>query len=290
MIVFGVLLQEAFPNIPGQFYEHFSGAMLPGLVALLAGFGYRRFYRVTHLTAGLFFISLLVVTIGREEYAWAGLDWLGRITLTAFLLYTLSSFWIERKDDMDLRRRRSRFFLSGFTIAVLVLGVTLPPQHPTTTFSLIALWVVTLLSIQFANRPPKDVLIEDFDEKLEQFTHLFSKRGLYREDDLNLERIGDRLLLDNTKMRYLIHRGAGYRRLSDMLDEYRVAAAKAILSDIEQAQTPLPEVAIHVGYGSVEPLDAAFTRIVGVDPRLFRQARNRESDANRPLQLTNTDR
>lgn len=293
-LVFGFallgLFSETAPSSFPPFVLPLTTAMTPGVLAILAGFGYRRFFKVSGPFAGLFLVSL----VGAAAKDWPGVPdafWLvPKIAGLGFLLHAFSSYWAGRRDDMDLRRRRSRFLLTGLCGLALLTFLLSPLGGDGVIIALTLLAVLTLFSILYADRPPRDVSFPDYEDKYRQFRRLFGKRRLYREDDLTLERIGDRLLLDNTQMRYLIHRGTGYRRLSDMLDEYRIEAAQAILSDIEEAQTSLEDVAIAVGYGTRLPFEAAFERLTGERAAVFRAARLSELEANRPLHLTNSDR
>lgn len=269
-------------------------ASAPPFVAFVAGFGYRRHYRVVFAASlGLFLLiclRLLPLTAFYPVELAVAVDAAERLIIAGFLFYAATSYWNGRRDDTDRRRRLSRFFLAPTALIVTGVALLLPATSLALAGLLALLLATTLLALLNAKRPPRDLSFTDYQEKFERFTYYFEKRRIYREDDLTLERIGDRLLLDNNRVRFLIHKGLGYRRVSDLLDTYRVEAAKVMLSDIEEAQTSLGEISVSVGYGGQGAFVEAFTRMVGESPEDYRRHHINLADENRPLQLTNTDR
>lgn len=268
---------------------------VPGLIHILAGLGFRRYWhtaRGTFLVLALLIFSgvfvRLVPTTAEGLSFWSGMIFKGAMSLC--LLHTLSSLWSGRHDDMDISRLSMRYplaLLVAVTLAVtLVSSQTSAPLNGLMMFS----WLAMAASVYFIRIRNIDLVLDDPGDKLGELRELFDRRRIYREDDLTLERIGDRLLMDNKQVRQLIHRGLGFRRLGDLLDDYRIKAAQTILEDADQVETGLAEVAISVGYPSILPFEAAFERMVGESARDYRRRHLEKANANRPLQLTNSDR
>lgn len=270
-------------------------AALPGLLYILAGLGFRRSW---HTGPGSFVLLVVLVFTGSIFHLapapaqslsfWSGLTFKGATCLC--LLHALSSLWNGRHDDMDAARLAARYPLSvliTLTLTVtLVSGQTLDYPNVLLIFS----WLTMATTAYILRIRNVNLVLDDPGDKLGEMHALFDKRRIYREDDLTLERIGDRLLLDNRQVRALIHRGLGFRRLGDLLDDYRVKAAQTILEDADQVETGLTEVAISVGYPSAAPFEIAFKRLIGESAGNYRQRHLETVNANRPLQLTNSDR
>lgn len=267
----------------------------PGLLYILAGLGFRRHWHTRRgsflLLATLVFSGVFVhlVPSAAEGFSlWSGLAFKGAMSLC--LLHTLSSLWSGRHDDTDVSRLRVRYPLA--ILVAVTFAVTLVSSQTSKYLNILIIfsWLTMAASVYFIRIRNIGLALDDPKDKLGALRELFDRRRIYREDDLTLERIGDRLLMDNRQVRQLIHRGLGFRRLGDLLDDYRVKAAQTILEDADQAETGLAEVAISVGYPSVLPFEAAFERMIGESARDYRRRHLEKANANRPLQLTNSDR
>lgn len=270
-------------------------APLAGLLYILAGLGFRRAW---HTGSGSFALLFVLVLTGALLHLdpvtpdvfslWLGLTFKGASCIC--LLHALFSLWSGRRDDMDISRLTVRYPLT--VIVAITLTVTLISSAASNISGalLVQCWLLMAASIFIIRIRNNYMRHDDQMDKLENLRELFDRRRIYREDDLTLERIGDRLLLGNEAVRRLVHRGLGFRRLGDLLDRYRVKAAQVILEDADQVEMSLSEVAISVGYTSILPFEAAFGRLVGQSARDYRQRHLEEANANRPLQLTNSDR
>lgn len=270
-------------------------AAVPGLLYILAGLGFRRYW---HTGAGSFVLLAALIFSGAMVHLlpttaevlsfWFGLVFKGAISLC--LLHTLSSLWSGRHDDMDVSRLATRYPLA--ILVAVALAVTLVSSQTSGPLNVLLVfsWLTMAAAVYIIRIRNIGLAPEDPENKLDQLRDLFDRRRIYREDDLTLERIGDRLLLGNRQVRQLIHRGLGFRRLDDLLDDYRIKAAQTILEDADQVETSLAEVAISAGYPSALPLEAAFERLVGESAQTYRRRHLEKANANRPLQLTNSDR
>lgn len=267
---------------------------LPGLLYVLAGLGFRRSWHTNHTSFVLIALIILSGSVLRLMPTTAsglqqviGLSF--KVLTLMCLLHVLASLWSGRRDDMDSWRLRVRYPLAGLVAFCLATTLIVSQTSPWPAGLLILCWVLMASSVFTIRRRNAGLTLEE-GSRLEDLLDLFGRRRIYREDDLTLERIGDRLLLDNEAVRALIHRGLGFRRLGDLLDDYRIKAALIILEDVDQVETGLTDVALSVGYSSLLPFEAAFRRQVGETPQAYRQHHLEKANANRPLQLTNSDR
>lgn len=268
---------------------------MPALISILAGIGFRRAYHTRPVTffaiAGLMLSGLIFHTAPTSQVElslWSGQIY--KLFICGFLLHGVFSFWSGRHDDMDAQRLPRRYMLATFCTVTLLFTLLTSPYSNGAITLLLGLWIMTTYALHIVRTESTEPAFETYEEKLEELRSLLDRRHIYREDDLTLERIGDRLLLKNQAVRLLVHIGFGFRRLSDLLDHYRIADARIILEDVDQVEMKLDEIAISVGYRSLGPFEEAFRRLVGESAQGFRQRHLERANANRPLQLTNSDR
>ncbi|MEJ8858132.1 AraC family transcriptional regulator [Variovorax robiniae] len=95
---------------------------------------------------------------------------------------------------------------------------------------------------------------------------------LYREPDLTIGALAERLGLPEHKLRRLINQGLGHRNFSAFLNTWRLADARRWLSDPQQANTPILTIAMDAGFQSIGPFNRAFKADTGMTPTEFRRA------------------
>lgn len=108
---------------------------------------------------------------------------------------------------------------------------------------------------------------------------------VYREPDLTIGALAERMALPERKLRQLINQGLGYRNFSAFLNTYRLADAKRWLADREQAGTPILTVAMDAGFQSLGPFNRAFKADTGVTPGEFRRLSGSAPVTKSPMNL-----
>lgn len=101
-------------------------------------------------------------------------------------------------------------------------------------------------------------------------TALMEDEEFYREPGLTIGRLADRLGLPEHQLRRLINRRAGYRNFPDFLNRYRIAEAKARLSDPGRGSEPILSIALDCGYTTLTTFNRAFRALTGETPSRFR--------------------
>jgi len=96
--------------------------------------------------------------------------------------------------------------------------------------------------------------------------------GVYREPELTVAVLADKVGAPEHRLRRVINQGLGYRNFGAFLNERRIADAKAILADPNQARRQVLQVALDLGYGSVGPFNRAFKDATEQTPTAFRAA------------------
>jgi AraC-like DNA-binding protein len=95
--------------------------------------------------------------------------------------------------------------------------------------------------------------------------------GGYRAAGLTIAALADQMNTPEHRLRALINQQLGHRNFSAFLNTYRIAEAKAKLSDRDQVNLPILTIAMDLGYGSLAPFNRAFRAETGMAPSEFRR-------------------
>ncbi len=93
---------------------------------------------------------------------------------------------------------------------------------------------------------------------------------IWREEGLTIGKLASHLDTSEHRLRRSINQGLGYRNFTSFINERRIEAAKEILADRTQADTPILTIAYDLGYGSLGPFNRAFRQATGDSPTEFR--------------------
>jgi len=196
-----------------------------------------------------------------------------------------------REDLIDKRRGLRIFFIFGcaLAIAVAIFGENILQdmgigQHSLTLTAAVTLpiaialnvWVLRLhteilLFQPVASSPPLQPSIRPQDAA----THarlieiMEAERG-WAEPGLTIGGLAEKVGAPEHQLRALINRGLGHRNFASFLNSYRLAYAKSILSDPEQARLPVLTIAMDAGFGSLAPFNRAFKAAENITPTEFR--------------------
>lgn len=93
----------------------------------------------------------------------------------------------------------------------------------------------------------------------------------YRREGLTIGQLATMQGLPEYRLRRLINQGLGHRNFNAFLNRYRIADAKAALSDPGQAEVPILTIALDAGFNSLGPFNRAFKAETGVTPTEYRR-------------------
>lgn len=96
---------------------------------------------------------------------------------------------------------------------------------------------------------------------------------IYREQDLSIASLSQRLDIQEYRLRRLINGQLGHRNFSTFINGYRLAEAETALRDPGQADVPILTIALDAGFGSIGPFNRAFKAHTGLTPTEYRRAR-----------------
>jgi AraC-like DNA-binding protein len=213
--------------------------------------------------------------------------------LVSFLL-TLHAMWIawdERGDDLIERRR---MFRTGFVILVGVqtLGVIIAESYYGFTHTETGLMVLqsggTLVTVMLLGAvllstngellfdadaaPPPRPALSPAEQVLNGKLDAAMAAHVYREPNLSIGALAERLHVPEHRLRALINQRLGYRNFSAFLNAHRIADARAWLGDPAKVDLPVLTIAMDLGYGSLAPFNRAFRDATGQTPTDYRRA------------------
>jgi AraC-like DNA-binding protein len=108
---------------------------------------------------------------------------------------------------------------------------------------------------------------------LQRLEQLMKVECAYRDPDVSLKTLADRLGLPEYRLREVINRQLGYRNFPAFLNEHRLREVERRLADPSFDGRPILTLALEAGFGSIGPFNRAFRERNGMTPSAFRSAR-----------------
>ncbi|WP_194469802.1 AraC family transcriptional regulator [Bradyrhizobium sp. CCBAU 51753] len=120
---------------------------------------------------------------------------------------------------------------------------------------------------------------------VEALRRLIDHDKVYREPDLSVTSLAQKLDIPEYRLRRLINGQLGHRNFSAFVNGYRLAEAEAALRDPGQAEVPILTIALDAGFGSIGPFNRAFKAHTGLTPTEYRRARLGGAEGAEPLPI-----
>ncbi len=201
------------------------------------------------------------------------------------------------RDDLVEQRRRLRLFIAGagsvYTLAMvaarLSAGGMLDPTTATLDIAMLGgiIAVVSLRVLRFTHddllpapqpAPPAAApAVADTEPAPDEapwelaLQRLMTEQRAYRDEDLTVARLADRLGLPEYRLRRLINQRLGHRNFNAYVNTFRVADAQAALADPARREEPVLHIALESGFQSIGPFNRAFKATTGLTPTEFRR-------------------
>jgi AraC-like DNA-binding protein len=252
-------------------------------------------FRLGRWEIGIFVaISLLVLAADADVFGYRGSIWVvekaafyASIAVMAHLLWiALSSF----KDDLINVRRLVRiwfvlFVLASFGVLFSLDAVAASPVwrglvYDTTTIAIsvsILLWSSQLSPerLVFQPEPPplttQPVVQPQDDPCHARLLDIVERQRAYRDPELSVGGLAERLGQSEHKLRAHINRTLGYENFAEFLNHYRLADASAALADPAQAHKSIFVIAMDAGYNSISSFNRAFKAKYAETPTSYRR-------------------
>jgi AraC-like DNA-binding protein len=106
---------------------------------------------------------------------------------------------------------------------------------------------------------------------------------VYREPDLSIASLAQKLDIAEYRLRRLINEQLGHRNFSAFINGYRLAEAETALGDPAQSGVPILTIALDAGFGSIGPFNRAFKAHTGQTPTEYRRAHLGGADGALPI-------
>lgn len=194
----------------------------------------RRRLRGPVLLAGAAY-ALAVIAVQTGEIFVGSAAFLSPLAAIALMLIGLISMWAFGRVDPDL-----------FATTALTPAPTIEPPSVSTPIT------------------GADALVAA------ELDRLMRDERLYREESLTIAALALRLRVPEHRLRQLINQKLGHRNFNAFLNQWRLADAKAALSDPTQRDVPISTIALDAGFASLGPFNRAFKADTGFTPSDYR--------------------
>jgi len=257
-------------------------------------------------------LAVVLVAAGLMPVPGAAL--LQKVLAAGFVGVALWRLAVSSADDLIAARRSLRVWLLGYVGAhgLAVLGVELWLMNAAApawldAINLGAIGLAQAVTLAFTVRPHQQALDTLFgarspplveasptpvlpdrkaeDVWVERLELLMTTENAYRDPELSVERLADRLGLPEYKLRELINKRLGYRNFPAFVNEYRLREVAQKLRDPAFDSRPILSLALDAGFGSIGPFNRAFRERYDVTPSKFRAGGRPAVSTNQPSPL-----
>ena len=195
----------------------------------------------------------------------------------------------ERTDDLVEPRRRARLWIPvALATAAVVSILSEEVRDPTTAsiirnglatlpIGLVLLWWLARLDptrLRFERVTRGGAIGPQIDPRdgalYGALRDLMEKTQAYREPELTIDALAERLSSPAHRLRSLINGGLGFRNFAAFINGYRLAHAKAALADSQRARETILSIAFEAGFASLQTFNRVFRDAEGVTPTAYR--------------------
>ena len=208
------------------------------------------------------------------------------ITLFGHLLYVILT---SGAGDLVEERRQFRTWFLLVLVAVVIITTmleitgqdrNLPPwAFAAQAASILSLamcflvWAVRPITAVWAAKPDRwagQSTRLRADDILADRAKAAMEAGLWQEEGLTISQLAHRLDTQEHRLRRAINSGLGFRNFPSFVNQYRIEAAKSLLTNPDKAGHPVQTIAYEVGFSSIGPFNRAFRASEGMSPTEFR--------------------
>lgn len=238
---------------------------------------------------GFWFPDLLHV----EAAGMSGLRLASRLIMPLMVMYALFLTLRHWQQDLVQPRRMLRatimFTVGAYIFGVIVVESIVDQAVPawvdvahsaglvfsTLLFMTVAIalgpeGLATVSQVTQPVPPPSAQALED--PELIRIVEAMEREHAYRDMDLTIRRLGERLSIPEHRLRQHINQQLNYRNFNDFLNFYRLGEVRRRLADPADRQIPILTIAMDAGYRSLTTFNRAFKSNFGTTPRDFRES------------------
>jgi AraC-like DNA-binding protein len=226
---------------------------------------------------------------------------LQKAAAAAFVFAALWRLWVTRNQDLVSGRRVLRVWLLAYVgvhgLVVLAVELGLRGSTAPTWLDALNVAVITLalaVGLAFLVRFQPAAVETLFGtpgepaalvaapaqthgldtEWVDRLQRLMAVEAVYRDPELSLASLAQRLGLPEYRLRELINRRLGHRNFPAFVNDHRLREVEQKLADPAFDRRPILTLALEAGFGSIGPFNRAFRDRHGVTPTAFRNRRS----------------
>ncbi|MET0332659.1 MAG: AraC family transcriptional regulator [Rhizobacter sp.] len=223
------------------------------------------------------------------------------LPVMALMLLTAVQAFASWREDLVEQRRRLRLAIVMGVIFFMVVSHAVVLNRYANGLSPLAgnsLYTATLLGIALygawrllavpddlfaeaspALQPEPTELVPELPEVeqpdprlIDALNELMQVEQVYREENLTIAALAQRMKLSEPRLRQLINKELGHRNFNAFLNTFRIEDAKRALADPRYAEVPILTISVEAGFQSLGPFNRAFKAATGMTPTDFRRA------------------
>ncbi len=232
-------------------------------------------------------------------------QWLGIPRQTAHIVLAAAAAWVAwkgRSADLVEPRRQARIayvllcslLMIGITVSYLAPGM---PGPLVKDLNVLRMFIMAVgLALLVSGLRPTELFNTSSEVKSPSISEaksvaagadpaearlqttlqrLMEKDRVYREAGLTIGALASAASVPEYVLRRLINGRLGYRNFNAYLNAWRLAEAKAALTDPAQRDVPISTIALDAGFSSLGPFNRAFKAAEGMTPSEFRDGPQR---------------
>lgn len=202
--------------------------------------------------------------------------------------------WIalsERNSDLVEDRRRARLWIVFAPLAALLISLLseeVKNDHVASILRnglgvipaqlVVLFWLTRVIPEQLQFKQPAKLVLDEpsIDPKdvalYRRLMQAIEEEKIYLQPGLTIESLAELLNTPTHHLRHLINAGMGFRNFASFLNGYRLAHAKAALSDVDRARDTILAIAYESGFASLQSFNRVFKDVLGQTPKDFRAA------------------
>jgi AraC-like DNA-binding protein len=306
---YGYWIPTPFHFDVGAWFDglNFARNLTPGLLMILC---FTLFTERRRFPGWLLALFLLQMLLEEPGHALVAPDWrfarlatqivpsVLQMTFALLAIYWAISNW---RADLVESRRRARALTTlviGLNVIAssMLLRVVIDSDSIANFYTrtgLIALDLGTLLFLLFqyskgdikqylepqrdrgpSSPTPPRIVDPEIAAILTRLTSLMQNDRLYREPNLSLKQLADRVMVPEYRLRKIIHEQLGHSNYNAFLHRYRVRDACEQLRNPTMRRIPILTIALSVGYQSVNTFNRGFRDLMGMTPSAYRSQDN----------------
>lgn len=207
------------------------------------------------------------------------------LLLTAHLVFATLKDW---SDDLLSERRRTRVYFVFIVIFATIVAAVAEPfliasgHISSQTFKAMSIWpaiVIAAIWLLQANphalifrdeRTPAGQLSQRDSDLLVRLKNLVEKKEAFKDRELSIVSLADRLGVTQHRLRALINQALGYDNFSAYINQVRIREVKKLLVAPASIQMPIQNLAMDCGFRSLSTFNRAFREIEGLTPNQYR--------------------